>query len=67
LTSEIAKFKEAKAPKGQLFAALNDKSKAAMMDRYNVSKLLGMFVVRQLAAMSPLASSGVIVNCVAPG
>ncbi|TVY58256.1 hypothetical protein LCER1_G001902 [Lachnellula cervina] len=30
------------------------------MDRYNTSKLLVMFVVRQLAAMAPLESSGVI-------
>ena len=64
---EVASFKERKAPAGQLFATLNDKSKANMSDRYNVSKLLAVFVVKQIAALSPLSSSGVIVNCVAPG
>jgi hypothetical protein len=64
---EFAKFKESSAPAGQLFAALNDESKANMSDRYNVSKLLAIFVVKQIAALSPVSSSGVIVNCVAPG
>ena len=64
---EVAKFKEREAPAGQLFATLNDKSKANMFDRYNVSKLLAMFTVKQIAVLSPISSSGVIVNCVAPG
>jgi len=66
-TSEVAKFKELSAPQGQLFTALADEKKSDMSDRYNISKLLGMFVVRQLADMAPFTSSGVIVNCVAPG
>ena len=64
---EIAKFKERQAPTGQLFAYLNDEKKSNMGDRYNVSKLLGVFLIKQMAAMSPLSSSGVIINCVAPG
>ena len=64
---QVAKFKERKVADGQIFATLNDKDKVNMGDRYNVSKLLGMFVTRQLAAMSPVVSSGVIVNCTAPG
>ena len=64
---EVAKFKERKAAAGQLFATLNDQSKANMSDRYNVSKLLAIFVVKQMAVLSPITSSGVIVNCVAPG
>ena len=64
---EIAKLKERKAATGKLFEALNDKTTANMFDRYNVSKLLGIFVVKQIAAMSPISSSGVIVNVVAPG
>ena len=64
---EQAKFTERKAPAGQLFKTLNDKATANMADRYNVSKLLGMFIVKQIAALAPLESSGVIVNCVAPG
>lgn len=33
---EVAKFNERNAPAGQLFATLNDRSKANMADRYNV-------------------------------
>jgi NAD(P)-dependent dehydrogenase (short-subunit alcohol dehydrogenase family) len=64
---EVAKFKERKVPEGQIFATLNDKDKANMSERYDVSKLLEIFVIKQMAAMSPLSSSNVIVNCVAPG
>ena len=63
---EAASFKERKVPTGQIFTTLNDKSKAKMGDRYNVSKLLAIFVVKQMAALSPVGSSKVIVNCVAP-
>ena len=64
---EVAKFKEREAPASQIFATLNNESKAKMFDRYNVSKLLAIFVVKQIAALFPVSSSGVIVNCVAPG
>ena len=64
---EVAKFEERKAPAGRLFATLNDEATANMGERYHVSKLLGMFVVKQMAALAPLSSSGVVVNCVAPG
>ena len=64
---EVAKFKERDAPAGQLFATLNDETKTNMSDRYNVSKLLEIFIVKQIASLSPVSSSGVIVNCVAPG
>jgi NAD(P)-dependent dehydrogenase (short-subunit alcohol dehydrogenase family) len=64
---EVAKFKESKVPDGQIFATLNDKSKAIMSDRYNVSKLMDLYIIRALAAMFPVKSSGVIINCVAPG
>ena len=64
---EVAKFKERKAAAGQLLATLNDQSEANMSDRYNVSKLLAIFVVKQIALLSPITSSGVIVNCIAPG
>jgi NAD(P)-dependent dehydrogenase (short-subunit alcohol dehydrogenase family) len=52
---EVAKFKERKAPAGQIFATLNDKakSKANMGDRYHTSKLLVIFFIKHLAAMSP--------------
>lgn len=64
---EVAKFKERKVPDGKIFATLNDKSKANMEDRYNVSKLLLMLVIRQVATMFPLDSRQIIMNCVAPG
>jgi hypothetical protein len=64
---EVATFKESKVQDGQIFATLNDKSRAVMSDRYNVSKLLDLYVIKELAAMSPVSSSGVIVNGVAPG
>ena len=64
---EVASFKECNASVGQIFTTLNDKDKANMSDRYNVSKLLAIFVVRQIAVLSPISSSGVIVNCVGPG
>jgi NAD(P)-dependent dehydrogenase (short-subunit alcohol dehydrogenase family) len=64
---EVAGFKERKAPDGQIFATLNNKKTAKMWDRYNTSKLLVTFVFRQMAAMSPLDSCNVIINCVAPG
>jgi NAD(P)-dependent dehydrogenase (short-subunit alcohol dehydrogenase family) len=64
---EVAKFQERNAPDGKIFATLNDKSTANMADRYNVSKLLEILMVKQMAAMFPLTSSKVIINCVAPG
>ncbi|KAH6672030.1 NAD(P)-binding protein [Halenospora varia] len=64
---EVAKFKEAKAPTGELFEWLADEKRANMFDRYNVSKLLALFVVKEMAALSPLKGSGVVVNIVAPG
>ncbi|KAF2653991.1 NAD(P)-binding protein [Lophiostoma macrostomum CBS 122681] len=64
---EVAQFKERKAPNMGLFEALNDEKTAVMSDRYNVSKLLGMYALKQMAAMSPLQNNGVIINCVAPG
>ncbi|MCJ1236892.1 hypothetical protein MMC14_004874 [Varicellaria rhodocarpa] len=51
---ELVKLKERNAPDGQLLAALNDKSTANMADRYNVSKLLGILVVKQMAVLFPL-------------
>lgn len=64
---EIAKFEEHKAPPGQIFATLNDKTKFNGNDRYATSKLLEILVVRQMAALSPLDTRNVIINCVSPG
>lgn len=64
---EIAKFDEHKAPLGHIFAALNDETKFPGMDRYPTSKLLEILVVKQMAALLPLDSRNVIINCVSPG
>ncbi len=64
---EVAKFSERQAPPGQLFATLNDEKTAKMRDRYNVSKLLEEFVVKQMAVLSLLDSGKIIINTVAPG
>lgn len=64
---EIAKLKELKGPADKLFDNLNDKKVANMFDRYNVSKLLQIYIVKEIAKSSPVESSGVIVNIVAPG
>jgi hypothetical protein len=64
---EAARFKERKAPEGKIFATLNDPKTAVMMDRYNVTKLIEVLLVKQMGQMSPVSESGVVVNCVAPG
>lgn len=56
--TDYAERKHADAA-GGLFAALRDEQKTDMMDRYNVSKLLEVFVVRELAALTTaLAQEG---------
>ncbi|KAK3356719.1 NAD(P)-binding protein [Lasiosphaeria hispida] len=63
-----ANFKERSAPTRDLFAALAEKTKKTdMLDRYNVSKVLLLLFMRQLASLAPLSSSNVIVNVTAPG
>jgi NAD(P)-dependent dehydrogenase (short-subunit alcohol dehydrogenase family) len=64
---EVAKFEESKVPVGQIFATLNDEAKANMSERYHVSKLLEVFLIKQMAAMLPLDGNNVIINCTAPG
>ncbi|KAK3711593.1 hypothetical protein LTR37_009584 [Vermiconidia calcicola] len=63
----MAKFKESQGPPGRVLSNLNDKAKSDLADRYNVSKLLVVLMVRQMAAMSPLESNDVIMNTVGPG
>lgn len=64
---EDAKFKESQVPTGQIFATLSDAKKANMGDRYNVSKLMNIFLAKQMAVMFPIDSFKVAINCVAPG
>lgn len=64
----VAGFREREgAAEGGLFAALADERKARMMDRYNVSKLLVLAAVRQMAAAASLEGRNVVFNVVAPG
>ena len=64
---EVAKFTEGRAPDGQIFTTLSNQKEANMSDRYNVSKLLDIFVIQKMAALSSFDSSKVIINGVAPG
>lgn len=64
---EVAKFKESNVPEGQIFATMNDEKTAVIDDRYNVTKLITIFVTKELAILYPLSSSNVVINCVAPG
>jgi NAD(P)-dependent dehydrogenase (short-subunit alcohol dehydrogenase family) len=64
---KVATFEERKAPAGQIFAALSDETKTNMRDRYPVSKLLEILLVKQMADMYPLNANNVIINCVCPG
>ncbi|RDA86149.1 hypothetical protein CP532_3041 [Ophiocordyceps camponoti-leonardi (nom. inval.)] len=50
----------------QFFDALSDKTKADMMSRYALSKLLQILVVREMAARTG-ASFPVTINCTNPG
>lgn len=70
VSSEVhmfTKIEERKNP--SIFEALNDPKKARMSDRYNVSKLLEVFAVRQIVA--DYCSDGnkypVVINYINPG
>ncbi|PVH91619.1 NAD(P)-binding protein [Periconia macrospinosa] len=74
VTSDVhyrAKFVEGQAPEGKLFEALNKKpeplTEGAMMERYQVSKLLDLLGTRAIADRKSAALSPVTVNCVSPG
>ncbi|TKA49472.1 hypothetical protein B0A54_00138 [Friedmanniomyces endolithicus] len=60
LTIVSSEFPERKDP--SIFPALNDPSKARMMDRYNVSKLLEVFACREIARLHPVSDMRVTLN-----
>ncbi|PFH62482.1 hypothetical protein XA68_13384 [Ophiocordyceps unilateralis] len=60
----FATFAERNEP--EIFAALSDKTKANMLERYFVSKLIQLLVVREMAARAG-ASYPVTINCTNPG
>lgn len=61
-------FKEKDEP-GGIFKALNDKTKSDVAERYELSKLLQVFIVREMAARLSKGqeSTPIIMNCVNPG
>jgi NAD(P)-dependent dehydrogenase (short-subunit alcohol dehydrogenase family) len=64
---EIAKFEERKASEGQIFRSLNRQSTFSGSERYATSKLMEILLVKVIAALAPLESRNVIINCVSPG
>jgi hypothetical protein len=65
----IAKYKEGEIS-GSILDALSKKEDANISDRYNVSKLLLLYSVREFAARSPLGPDhkhNVIINYTTPG
>lgn len=63
----LTNLPERNDPSGQIFSTLNDKSKARMRQRYNDSKLLEVFAVRQLVADNAPEGYPVIINYMNPG
>jgi NAD(P)-dependent dehydrogenase (short-subunit alcohol dehydrogenase family) len=60
-------FPEKSAPSGHILKTLAIESKANMADRYPVSKLLEVLLVRAFAERFPSATYPVTLNCVNPG
>jgi NAD(P)-dependent dehydrogenase (short-subunit alcohol dehydrogenase family) len=64
----LTSFPERKTPHDQsIFAALSDENKARMGDRYNVSKLLEVFIIREIVATKAPTGYPVIINFLHPG
>ncbi|KAI9817911.1 MAG: hypothetical protein M1832_004531 [Thelocarpon impressellum] len=63
----LTKFPAAKSER--IFDALNDEKQAEMNDRYNVSKLIEIYVVRELAGLLDGSDKPgrVVLNCLNPG
>ncbi|KAH8195388.1 hypothetical protein TruAng_010445 [Truncatella angustata] len=67
-THFLVDFKEGDAPEG-IFNRLNDKAKSlkTQSERYPTTKLMQVFIVRELAARLPKETTPVIINCTNPG
>lgn len=63
----FADWVEKTAPEGELFNTMNDEKTASMKNRYPVSKLLEVFVVREIAERKPADSYPVTLNMLNPG
>jgi NAD(P)-dependent dehydrogenase (short-subunit alcohol dehydrogenase family) len=64
---QMAKFKEREAPVGQLFESFNVRESFNTQERYSTSKLLLHFALQQMASLSSVEASGVVINWVDPG
>ncbi|KAF2011826.1 short-chain dehydrogenase [Aaosphaeria arxii CBS 175.79] len=62
----LTQFPEKSAPEGQIFEKLNIKGDS-MQERYYVSKLLEVLIVRAIADRRPASQIPVTINCVNPG
>ncbi len=67
-THFLVDFKEKDAPEG-IFNRMNDeaKSKKKQSERYPTTKLMQVFIVREMAARLPKESTPIIINCTNPG
>ncbi|KAI1841784.1 hypothetical protein JX265_007112 [Neoarthrinium moseri] len=67
-THFLVDFKEKDAPEG-IFNRLNDKTKSIknQSERYPTTKLIQVFIVREMAARLAKQSTSVIINCTNPG
>jgi len=67
-THFLVDFNEKDAPEG-IFNRLNDKAKSMknQSERYPTTKLMQVFIVREMAAHSYKESTPVIINCTNPG
>jgi NAD(P)-dependent dehydrogenase (short-subunit alcohol dehydrogenase family) len=67
-THFLVDFKEKDAPEG-IFNRLNDeaKSKKNQSERYPTTKLMQVFIVREMAARLPKDSTPITINCTNPG
>ncbi|KAK6496964.1 hypothetical protein TWF481_001943 [Arthrobotrys musiformis] len=52
---------------GDILDSMGTKEGSVMEDRYQESKLLQLYAVRQLASLNPVSRTGVIINYVNPG
>ncbi|EGX48578.1 hypothetical protein AOL_s00080g207 [Orbilia oligospora ATCC 24927] len=52
---------------GDILDSMGKKNNSVMPDRYQESKLLQLYAVRQLASLNPVSKTGVIINYINPG
>lgn len=62
----LTQFPEKNAPEGQIFKKLNTE-RVDIQERYSVSKLLEVLVVRAMADRKPASQIPITINCVNPG